>query len=318
MTSERCVDHPWISTSQDPFGHSLSNRLPYKSRKRTSCVILPKWTVVAEALAFFFATSFAFALLWDVFPNIPVVVAFSGLAWGLFLAPSDLKRKTLLQPARLSDKLPEILTSLAVLQGLVAGLYVSEFQMSWFYSAALGRTYTNVLAQSPGGGYADAGDIVFASTAHVNAGMSTGYKSGDIYCAAPIMDTVNQTLQVAFWAVGINCCRSRSDFTCGSESRSDSIYGLRVPPDGLIAQYQSDFMQAVKQAAEVYDLIVDDEPVLLNLVSDAGKERLNMLESAGLILLVGSCAFVMLVFVVSISVMSIGVNTPWDEEVMSF
>lgn len=53
----------------------------------------------------------------------------------------------------------------------------------------------------------------------VDSNRAAGYRRGDIYCAAPILDpttALGDIERVNFWAIGINCCNDFGSFTCDS------------------------------------------------------------------------------------------------------
>merc|ERR1719160_1819178 len=94
-----------------------------------------------------------------------------------------------------------ILTLIAVVAGNIVGVYIySQFFLQyWAYD--MNRTYTNVLPSEPAAAHADAGIIKFASSARIDTTKAVGYKSGKVYCVAPVMDET-QTPRVEYWAAG--------------------------------------------------------------------------------------------------------------------
>merc|ERR1712232_943230 len=105
--------------------------------------------------------------------------------------------------------------------------------MGVYINTKAGRTYNQVAADAGASAYLDAGVIHFDSDAMVDSQRSLGLKShGLTYCVAPVLsksraaehgDTV---LPVEFWAVGPDCCSSRSNFECGNAGDVDAHGGL--------------------------------------------------------------------------------------------
>jgi len=85
------------------------------------------------------------------------------------------------------------------------------------------RTYYNVDAAQRAGAVGDAGRLVFAAEAHVDAGRAVGYidSDGSTYCVAPILG-LGEPRRVEFWAVGMDCCALRGGFHCGAADDPDA------------------------------------------------------------------------------------------------
>lgn len=106
-----------------------------------------------------------------------------------------------------------VLCLLAILNSTVCGAYNYWLHMFQYWSYDENAVYTNVLPTEPAAGHADAGKIVFSSTARVDTSRAIGYKVGSVYCVAPILDDT-QLDKVEYWAAGIDCCDARGDFDC--------------------------------------------------------------------------------------------------------
>jgi len=153
--------------------------------------------------------------------------------------------------------------------GAITGVYAHETFAISFYAAALGRGYSGVLASSPGGAYIDAGRLRFAGTSTVDSSRALGYKNRHTFCVAPVVDSgPQQARKISFWAVGLNCCGERASFECGGAGAVGAQAAVRAPPDSLFRRSHSDFMPAIRQAAAVYDLAVDEDPILLHWADD--------------------------------------------------
>merc|ERR1719247_1828866 len=89
--------------------------------------------------------------------------------------------------------------------GTLAGFYNYNALMSEFWAYEETRVYTNVLPSKPAKAFTDAGVIMFSSNAKVDLTKAVGYRSGTMYCVAPILGT-QPAKAVEYWAVGTDCC----------------------------------------------------------------------------------------------------------------
>jgi len=161
-----------------------------------------------------------------------------------------------------------LLCILALCNAILVGLYNYHTHMYHYWAYDEGRIYTNVLPSEPSAAHADAGKMVFASSARVDTSRALGYKAGSTYCVAPILDEV-QTNRVEYWAAGIDCCPARGDFACDDAwNPAAKSAVVLVDSDGLFASKREEFLKAVKQARSVFNLIGPVEPLLLRWVVD--------------------------------------------------
>lgn len=139
--------------------------------------------------------------------------------------------------------------------------------------------YHNVLPTESRNGVADAVALSFAAGTSVSTRQSAGYKSietgGVVYCAAPILNQQNAVNGATdFWAVGTNCCDTKSAFWCGDSDNAkahdaivlgDETYTFLSPRRANRAA----FLKAVSLVRAEYNLPVSD-PLLLRWVVNAG------------------------------------------------
>lgn len=113
----------------------------------------------------------------------------------------------------------------------------------------------------------DAGSISFTSDAHLDLSKSMGFKSGSVYCAAPIVSSSTH-MTYDFWAVGLDCCSDgNSDFHCGDYKNPKARAGLRVWRDSDLGTYKS----AVQEAMAVHK-INSQNAILLTWMEDPATE----------------------------------------------
>ena len=183
--------------------------------------------------------------------------------------------------------------------------------MSIFYSLAFGQAYSEVPPYSPGAAYADAGEILFANTAFLDTDSSLGYRDHTTYCVAPVLDSSKEVKEVTFWAVGVDCCAARGDFQCGEASGNSTRGGVRLEShDGFLGQYglfgrprDTEFREAIKQAAAVYSLSLDDELILVSWSSSPSYEKWARFGRA-----IGTIGFGACLFLLSILTMAVIYN----------
>jgi len=160
-----------------------------------------------------------------------------------------------------------MLSLVAVLSGNICGMYnYSEYMLQyWAYNQ--NRSYTNVLPSEPAAAHADAGKIEFAGSARIDTTKAVGYKSGDTYCVAPVMDET-QTSRVEYWAAGIGCCKQRADFSCDQAADPTAHSGVVILDSNSFFTSSRDFFKlAVKQAEAQYDIVSAPEPLFVRWVA---------------------------------------------------
>jgi len=130
-----------------------------------------------------------------------------------------------------------ILFGAATLVGLLVGAYLYFQHVAYYWRLEEMRTYTNVApAQSPSE-FRDGGLFLWSDDTRLDIMRSVGYKSrwtGQTYCVAPIVDnSMSDAMDVNFWAVGMNCCGTRADFSCNSagDASVKSAMTLLEPED---------------------------------------------------------------------------------------
>jgi hypothetical protein len=191
-----------------------------------------------------------------------------------------------------------ILTLVAVVAGNIVGVYIySQFFLQyWAYD--MNRTYTNVLPSEPAAAHADAGIIKFASSARIDTTKAVGYKSGKVYCVAPVMDET-QTSRVEYCAAGYDCCKQRADFTCDSAADPKARQGVVIfdANSWFFTSRREYYELAVKQAEAAYDIVSAPNPIFLRWV-DQGEEVQNEFAFYGRGFLYAAAAVYLLVSVV--------------------
>jgi len=163
------------------------------------------------------------------------------------------------------------LCSLAIVFGIILGMYDYYEFMLIYYSYNEYRVYTDVLPSEPAAAHADAGTMVFTEDSRVDTTKALGYKAGTVYCVAPILDD-SQASRVEYWAAGVDCCSQRADFNCDDSWDPKAKTGVVIIDNGSIVTSKYDmYMKAVKQAEAAYGALAAPKPIFVRWVTDPVK-----------------------------------------------
>lgn len=178
----------------------------------------------------------------------------------------------------------------SVVWGVVVGLSAYDCCISEYWHAQELEARENVLPSEAAAAYANAGEIVFADEARVDAGKAVGYKDTTTYCVAPIASDAPFE-QVQFWAAGTDCCGARGTFTCDDAWNPKARAGLVIHDvstmnEGLIPKYKD----AVKLAEATYSIASTKDPIFVRWVADPDQVELNIWATGMGVLL--SCIFI--------------------------
>jgi len=176
-----------------------------------------------------------------------------------------------------------LLSLFAILFSTLCGTYNYWMHMFPYWSYDENRSYQNVLPTEPAEAHADAGKMVFSHTARVDTARAVGYKSGSVYCVAPILDDT-QLDRVEYWAAGVDCCPARGDFNCDDawnpKARSgvvilDTSAGDASVSSGdtsvgfsLFRSRRDYYIKAVREAESNFALTSADHPLFVRWVGD--------------------------------------------------
>lgn len=157
-----------------------------------------------------------------------------------------------------------------VTAGLIAGIVVgrqNSAMLEPYDTMANMGIYFDVNPDAPGIGYqlVDAGRIFFLPGTRLDVSKSEGFKSGSVYCVAPVTSgKLRPGATVDFWAVGVDCCSgTTADYQCGNYNNPNVYAGMRLLDDGQ----RGYFRLAVQQAEAAYK-IRSPHPVFLHWTRD--------------------------------------------------
>lgn len=165
-----------------------------------------------------------------------------------------------------------ILFLIATVAGFFAGIENYNERLFHYWTANEGRQYTNVRSDSLAAAHADAGVLVFTDEAVVDTTKTIGYKSGSVYCVAPISrkdQTHASTIQ--YWAAGVDCCNGRGFFSCDNALDKAAKSGLVIREQPTSALFKSEldyYLHAVEMSSEIYGLTTAKEPFFVRWTTD--------------------------------------------------
>lgn len=175
--------------------------------------------------------------------------------------------------------------------------------------------HADVLPASSPGGYRDAGYLTFSDDTHVDATMGLGYRSGELWCVAPVTQGSYVTLPAVanYWAVGTNCCRERGFFECGPVDQTQTNPGGLVVLNmgSWVEQDAAMYERAAAAAAETYGLTMPDSPIFVQWGVEPESVLPSMYSDASSFALwaVMLFAFIVPFFVVTFSCLGLSLTT---------
>uniref|UniRef100_A0A7S0ZQ85 Uncharacterized protein n=1 Tax=Noctiluca scintillans TaxID=2966 RepID=A0A7S0ZQ85_NOCSC len=159
-----------------------------------------------------------------------------------------------------------------------------------------GATYSNVSPYELAAAHSDATAINFMNGTTVDTSMTYGYLDGleasdKMYCVAPVSFGGQNESTVQYFAVGTDCCQSRSSFDCGATGEN-ATGGITLA--GVPWSYPAGYESAVSGAEYTYDLTVGDQYLLLTWVDDAEEYRTKLLHKGLLLFFVFAGVYMLL------------------------
>lgn len=198
---------------------------------------------------FFAAIVVVFLFLYHALPMILWFGILAGACWTIISAMGFWQRR-----AKQSMMIC-LLCFLAFPSGALAGMYNYQVNLMDYWSVLNYQEYTNVTPDEKAASHQDAGIIVFSKDAVVDITRPTAFTSGIDYCVAPIISNHIQTTTIEYWAVGKDCCNSRSGFLCDDSHFPGARAGIVV--HNISATFVRDgqfYTAATRMAAENYGL----------------------------------------------------------------
>mmetsp|Transcript_94489 Transcript_94489/g.273131 ORF Transcript_94489/g.273131 Transcript_94489/m.273131 type:complete len:354 (-) Transcript_94489:12-1073(-) len=163
-----------------------------------------------------------------------------------------------------------VLCFVAILISTAVGEYAMLTSLQEYRRLSHGASYFNVLPDEAAGGKVDATTLVFANGTRVDTSRTFGFTdvldpAAPVYCVAPVSSGNLYDKRVQYWAAGLNCCETRSNFNCFRPGSINELGATVFPRD---AKFEVGFMKAVKGAQGAYGLTSGDEYLLLTWTKD--------------------------------------------------
>lgn len=176
----------------------------------------------------------------------------------------------------------------ALVVSLCVGIYACARSLKEYDRLGRGASYSNVLPSELSTTKNDATSLLFSSNTMVDTSRAYGFTdatagSGQTYCVAPVATAESASDAVNFWAAGMNCCGSRSDFQCGDVAKAD-VHGAIVFPEKMMNI--SGFKSAVNGAEKAYNMQVGDKYILLTWHEDPDGYRVRLWRNTLILFLV--------------------------------
>lgn len=187
------------------------------------------------------------------------------------------------------------LTLLAIIVSAIVGTCTYDDFLVHYWVCSESHSYVNVMPSERASSYSDAGKLIFARDTRVDASRSLGYKDGQTYCVAPILDDSHGT-KVEFWAVGRDCCAQRGNFVCDDAWDPEARAGFVIAsiPSLLRGGLYEKYTEAVHQAEAFYGMTSAAEPIFVRWVVNPEQVQSNFWHM-GFGLMLVSCAIYLLV-----------------------
>mmetsp|Transcript_43707 Transcript_43707/g.79762 ORF Transcript_43707/g.79762 Transcript_43707/m.79762 type:complete len:304 (-) Transcript_43707:73-984(-) len=172
------------------------------------------------------------------------------------------------------------------------GHYVGVTYMNEYYQLASGSTYAEVSPLSNPSQYGDATVLSFTLDAAVSHEDTIGYMhDGKTYCTAPVLsrtqDRVGSPTAVKFWAVGLDCCGTRTGFHC-DDSLDPNAHGAIV-----MTEPAAGYSEALRMQLPGHDLESAPGALLVHWVSDSVGFRSQLLRRSGFLLGLSSAVYLL-------------------------
>mmetsp|Transcript_32357 Transcript_32357/g.84005 ORF Transcript_32357/g.84005 Transcript_32357/m.84005 type:complete len:322 (-) Transcript_32357:27-992(-) len=155
-----------------------------------------------------------------------------------------------------------------------------------FYAIGDGREYREVEPTELAISKSDAGSIFWAPDTIVDVTRSVGLRVDHTFCVAPIANRDDLMANVEFWAVGRDCCKYRSEFSCGNEVipakiPQSVVYYTNAGVFGNLTSSGADYyLLAVEMAKAEFGILSRGDVMLVEWTRSIGETKKAMLRDA--------------------------------------
>lgn len=272
------INGPSVIKSPSPFLHGTRRAM---NSHAIGIMLFVPWLLFLT-IYLICATAMRYSIYRDLGERIYYVgIAIVVITW--LFAINSWRRKCAHDPFRQHSwlLLAAISLTIAFLCGTVFGDMNFYYHTQPAHDVENLNTYGNKTAVDPsvtkGEAIMDAGRIYFTEAAHLDENKAMTFKNRDLYCVAPIVVGNKPLRSYDYWAVGVNCCSSRSGakFACGEFANPHAKAGLRLMRDD-----QRAFFRLAVQQAEVSYGIKAEHPLFFEWMQDPSSVITNWREEA--------------------------------------
>jgi len=162
----------------------------------------------------------------------------------------------------------------AVACGSLAGWYIHEQRIQFWYGYRYGSRYGNVVPSELASSHADASVIGFEKEAYVDTSMAVGYSPlgawDQDFCVAPITSPEFKG-DIQYFAAGTNCCCTnnracRASFWCDGTGKDGMHSGVVIFDAGMFKSKNDHFHDAIRMATAVHDLVASKDAIIVRWV----------------------------------------------------
>jgi hypothetical protein len=171
-------------------------------------------------------------------------------------------------------RLGAVASIFAVAFGSLAGWYIHEMRVQFWYGYRYGERYGNVVPSELATSHADASVIGFEKEAYVDTSSAVGYSPlgawDQDFCVAPITSPEFKG-DIQYFAAGTNCCCTnnracRASFWCDGTGTDGMHSGVVVFDTGVFKSKNDHFRDAIRMATAVHDIVASKDAIIVRWV----------------------------------------------------
>lgn len=274
--------------SEDEYAARLRNRV------RVWELILVPWSVLALILiSYLLGGSHSTSVVLWLVPIVLVALSGAFVRWH-FKAGNN------------AEVVLGLLCILAVILGLVVGVYAYVRSLKEYDRLSRGAHYDNVLPVEPAGGKSDATTFTFTNFTYVASNKSYGFVdalnpgNAITYCVAPVASGLFDNSRVQYWAAGTDCCEHLRKFKCGDAGK-DGAHGAIVLSKESRALHG--FQAAIRGAESAHGLQSGDSYILVKWSMDPLAARDALWTSSATLFITFACVYLVVSVLVGCALM---------------
>lgn len=246
------------------------------------------WLGARLPFAAFVTILVCFTYVYHIVPIVPWLLVLFGITFAMVVCwpPKKIHSGGHKIRRSFSDWAPMYSWAFALSCGVFLGHINHGLLDSWISTTFL-HVYKDVQPSIDPMAVSDAGALTFSPGTRLDTSSGAGFKFWFYnYCAAPIVSGDAQAAPINFWAVGVGCCKSRGDFTCGAAADKAARSGIPLRPHNLGTEITDHYHHAIRMSAAANKLEVGKEPVFVVWHADPIKAGKTMWWTSTVLLLI--------------------------------